>query len=170
MTYKKIITYSTSVILILFLSLFLIRFFLPKHLDDLHPDIPCDEALIKKVDLLAVIPKYNNIDISKNKEWCGYVASFNKTLLMHGVYHTYNEFNTPRKPEYIQQGVTIFKDCFGYAPEKFKASQLALSNENKNTLKEKFNLKIYAKFTQFFHKAYHCNDSGLFPNWVIDLI
>src|SRR3989344_5525489 len=131
MTYKKIITYSTSVILILFLSLFLIRFFLPKHLDDLHPDIPCDEALIKKVDLLAVIPKYNNIDISKNKEWCGYVASFNKTLLMHGVYHTYNEFNT---------------------------------------LKEKFNLKIYAKFTQFFHKAYHCNDSGIFPNWVIDLI
>ena len=158
------------ILLVLFLSLVIIRYFSPRHLDDLHPDIPCDENLIKKSDYLAVIPKYNNESISNNKEWCDYIKGFNKSRVMHGVYHTYNEFDTFREFSYIQEGRDILFDCFGFNPAEFKAPQLALSKENKKFLKEKFSFKIHTKFTQIFHKVYHCNDSGFIPNKIQDWI
>lgn len=156
-------------LLVLLLSLFIIRCFSSRHLDDLHPSIPCNENLIKKADYLAVIPKYDNKSISDNREWCNYIQSFNKSLIMHGVYHTYNEFDTLKDFDYIQEGKNIFFDCFNFNPTEFKSPQLSLSNKNKKILK-KMNFKVHTKFTQIFHKVYHCNDSGLFPNWVADLI
>ncbi|MDO8528482.1 MAG: DUF2334 domain-containing protein [Nanoarchaeota archaeon] len=170
MKWKQIIKIFILVLIILFLSFFIIRLFSSRHLDDLHPSIPCDEELIKKSDYLAVIPKYDNESISNNKEWCNYIKEFNKSMIMHGVYHDYNEFDTLRNFNYIQEGRNIFFDCFGFNPTEFKSPQLALSQDNKKILKEEFNFKIHTKFTQIFHKVYHCNDSGLFPNWVEDLL
>jgi hypothetical protein len=171
---KKVILKITAwILMILFaliLLLFIIRYFSPIHLDDLHPNIPCDEELIKKSSYLSVIPKYNNESIANNKEWCSYIKSFNKSLVIHGVYHTYNEFYTPRDVNYISEGKEIFINCFNFSPSEFKAPQLALSKENEHMLKEKFNLKIYTKFNQIFHKVYHCNDSGVVSNRINDLV
>jgi predicted deacetylase len=170
MKWRYIIKVFILILVILVLSLFVIRYFSPRHLDDLHPSIPCDKNLIKKSDYLAVIPQYENKSISNNKEWCKYIKDFNKSLVMHGVYHTYNEFDTVRDFDYIQEGKDIFLDCFGFNPTEFKAPQVALSKENKKILKEKFNFKIHTKFTQIFHKVYHCDDSGLLSNWITDWI
>ncbi len=170
MKYKNIIKYSVIVIFILLLSLFLIRLFSSRHLDDLHPSIPCDESLIKKSDYLAVIPKFNNQSISDNIEWCNKIKSFNKTIIMHGVYHTYNEFNIKRDTNYIQEGEDIIKSCFGENPKEFKAPQLAISSENKRILEDEFGFKVYTKFTQLLHKTYHCNDTGLLSNKLQDWI
>ncbi len=167
---RYIIRSFILILLVLILLLFLIRLFSSRHLDDLHPGIPCDEELIKKSDYLAVIPKYNDEDISNDTGWCNYIRGFNKSLVMHGVYHTYNEFNTLRDFDYIQKGRAIFSDCFGFNPAEFKAPQLALSKRNKKFLKETFDFKIHTKLTQFFHKVYHCNDSGVVSNRIQDLI
>ncbi len=167
---KKVAKYLIMALFILLLSIFLIRLFSPRHLDDLNPGIPCNEELIKKSDYLAVIPKYNNQSISDDKGWCDYVKSFNKTLLMHGVYHTYKEFDTLRDEDYIQEGRKIFLDCFNSSPEGFKPPQLAISIDNKKLLEEKFNFKVHELLGQIFHKTYHCDDSGLLPNWIQGLI
>jgi predicted deacetylase len=169
--YIKVFILSFILILIvLILSVFLIRLFSARHLDDLNPNIPCDEELIKKSDYLSVIPLYSNENISENKDWCEYIKHFDKKLIMHGVYHTYNEFNTSRYFNYTLEGKEIFFDCFGFNPTEFKAPQLALSEENKKRLEEDFGFKIHTKFTQLFHKVYPCNDSGIISNKIQDLI
>ena len=148
----------------------MIRTFSARHLDDLNPNIPCDEDLIRKSDYLSIIPIYNNENISENSAWCDYIKHFNKSLIMHGVYHMYNEFNTSRSFNYILEGKEIFFDCFGFNPIEFKAPQLALSEDNKIILEEEFEFKIDTKFTQLFHKVYHCNDSGIISNKIQGLI
>lgn len=170
MKWRHILKIFILILFILILLLLIIRYFFPRYLDDLHPSIPCEENLIKKSDYLAVIPKYNNKSISDNKEWCNYIKSFNKSLVMHGVYHTYNEFGTLRDFDYIQEGRDIFFDCFDSNPTEFKAPQLILFKDNKKILKERFNFKVHTRFTQIFHKVYHCTDSGFFSNRIQDLI
>lgn len=101
----EILVFVLIVLLLLFLA---VRDFSSKHLDDLNPNMPCDEGLIKKSDVLAVIPKYEGENISNNREWCNYIKNFNKSLIMHGVYHTYNEFDTLRNFNYIQEGKIYF--------------------------------------------------------------
>jgi len=157
-------------ILIFILSILLIRILSEKHLDDLHPEMPCDKYLIEKSDYLSVIPIYNNVNISENKEWCNFILSFNKTIIMHGVYHTFNEFNEERDYQYINRGIKEFNDCFGFYPTEFKPPQLALSKKNKIFLEKEFGFKVHTWFSQRFHKVYHCNDSGMFPNWLADII
>jgi len=160
----------TLIIILAALFIFLlIRSFSSRHLDDLHPDIPCEKDLIEKSGSLAVIPLYNNKSIAENKEWCQYISGFNKTLILHGVYHTYNEFNDKTGREYFEKGTAEFEKCFGYKPTEFKPPQLAISGENMALLKEE-NFKVHTPFSQIFHKVYHCNDSGILPNWIIDLI
>lgn len=155
---------------IVLLGLFAMRLFSPRHLDDLHPNIQCDVSLIEKADYLAVIPLYENVSIAENRAWCDYIKGFNKTLVLHGVYHSYQEFGSPRNGDYVQRGIDEFEMCFGHKPEYFKPPQLEITSENKNLLGDKFGLKVFAKFNQLTHKAYHCENSGRFPNWLIDLV
>jgi len=166
MRWKYILGSIIVILIILLLSLFTIRYFSPRYLDDLHPNTPCDEELIRKSDYLAVIPKLNNQSISDNQEWCTYLKSFNKNLIMHGVYHTSEEFDKPRDSDYIQEGKTIFFDCFGFNTTEFKPPNLVISKENKKTLEQDFDFKVYTKFTQITHKVYHCTDSGALSNKV----
>jgi len=164
--------------LIALLSLYFIRLFSHRELDDVSPAIPCEEELLLKTDVLFVIPIFENVSISENKEWCNYIISLNKTLAMHGVYHTFKEFSQYRNEEYIKLGMEEFKNCFGYYPKIFKAPQLSLSEENKKLLK-KMDFQIKGNLNNIFHKVYHARDDGRFSyrflgikitNRLIDLI
>jgi len=55
---------------------------------------------------------------------------------LHGVYHTYKEFETDKDQDYLQEGIDEFKTCFGYEPEIFKPPQLKISKANKKLIKE----------------------------------
>ena len=94
---KRPITLITILIIVLlFFDLFWIRALSPREIDDISPEIQCEDEYIKKSNILWIIPKYNNKSISENKEWCDYISGLNKTLGLHGVYHTFNEFEEER--------------------------------------------------------------------------
>lgn len=152
-------------VLILIMAIYLIRLNSPTELDDVSPGIPCDKELLEKSDILWVIPKYENIQITK--EWCEEILSLNKELGMHGVVHTYNEFGEPLSEEYLQHGREIFKDCFGFYPEKFKPPQLNITSGNSRLINQ--DMILEGKFNQFFHKVYHCQDTGMFSNKFVDM-
>lgn len=151
------------------LVLFFVRSLSARHLDDIHPNITCDEKLLQKADILYVIPKFENVNISDNSEWCKKILSYNKTLALHGVYHIYKEFATDRDKDYIQEGAEEFFECFGFYPTHFKAPQTIMSVKN-NALLIDMGYKVDSLFGDTFHKVYHCNDQGFYPNWVSDLI
>jgi hypothetical protein len=164
---KKKKVFITMIIFLFFLIflLFLIRIFSPRHLDDVSPEIPCNKKLLEKADVLFVIPKFNNKTI--DKKWCEEILALNKTLGLHGVYHSYKEFSQDRDEEYLQEGIDIFIECFGYAPKIFRAPQLELSKNNYKIIS--LNMKIYGKDSYIFHKIYHCNDSSLPKNRFSDI-
>ncbi len=165
---KNILFWIIIFFIILLVLFFLVRLISQKEIDDVHPAIPCEQEYLKKSDVLWVIPLYNNESIAQNKTWCASINAMNKTVGMHGVYHTYQEFLTIKDRTYLEEGVTAFEQCFGYKPSAFKAPQLALSKENKDLIKEK-NWKIHGKIRQAIHKVYHCNDTGRFSNKVIKI-
>ncbi|MBS3172363.1 DUF2334 domain-containing protein [Candidatus Woesearchaeota archaeon] len=158
MNYKNIIYY----IIIIILLLLFIRLSSPTQIDDVNPRIQCDKELLDKSDILFVIPKYEGVSISDNLSWCKEILSLNKTLGMHGVDHTYNEFGYPRTQEYLDEGIKIFEDCFGFKPKFFKAPQLNVSQENKILIEN--NMKLIDTKDHIFHKVYHCSDTGYFSN------
>lgn len=155
-----------SIIIIFFLIgtiLFFVRIMNHAEVDDVHPSIQCNLNLIENSKILWVIPLYNNQKISDNPEWCKYILSLNKTLGMHGVYHSYEEFGIKREAEYLERGIDEFEACFGFRPYIFKAPQLKLNWKNKIVL-DNYGFSIYGKINQLLHKVYHCEDSGFFNN------
>ncbi len=166
MNKRKIALYLFLCIVVLFFALWAVRLFSHTELDDVSPGIKCDSSLLKNSDVLWVIPDFNGSAISENKSWCEYILGLNKTLGLHGVYHTYREFAFLRNESYVYEGESMFRKCFGFSPKIFKAPQLALNSENENMLeREGYNVK--GIFNQITHKVYHCNDGGRFPNWII---
>src|SRR3989344_2498864 len=127
---RRVILISALIFTLALLTLFFIRMFSEKHLDDVSPGIQCDEELLRKAEVYYVIPIFNGEKISEDREWCEKIKGYEKRLAMHGVYHEYLEFETLRNESYVQEGANVFKECFGYAPEEFKAPQLAISKEN----------------------------------------
>ncbi len=140
---------------ILMILLFSMRILSPKEIDDVTPDFFCAEELLEKVDILFVIPKFNDKTISENPEWCEYILSLNKTLGLHGVYHEYREFETDKNQTYLQEGIDEFKACFGYEPTLFKPPQLRISKNNRELIKEN-NMKLKTILNKIIHKIYHC--------------
>jgi predicted deacetylase len=163
------------IILILALILFNIRVFSQKQIDDVSPNIKCNQKYLEKSEILWIIPKFENKSISENKNWCQEILNLNKTLGLHGIYHShYKEFNQKISEKEFQEAIQIFEDCFNQTPTMFKPPQLSISKENKELI-ENYNLTIKGKLNQFFHKVYHCEDlekdsRGMFPNWLINLI
>ncbi|MDP2628663.1 MAG: DUF2334 domain-containing protein [Nanoarchaeota archaeon] len=146
------------IIVVIFLLLAIIRALSPKEIDDVSPEISCEEIERYNPDILWVIPKFNNKPASENKEWCKYILSLNKTIGMHGVTHEYHEFETDRNQEYIQEGIDIFEKCFGFKPKMFKAPQLKISQNNIELIK-KNNLELKGRLNQYTRKVYHCEGS-----------
>lgn len=157
-----------AALLFLIFTLFLIRAFSYSEVDDVSPEINCEKKILENSDILWVIPNFNNKPISENKEWCEYILKLNKTIGMHGVSHTFQEFKTNRNQEYLEQGIHIFEDCFGYKPLLFKPPQIKISKENKKLI-ENNNLTLKFEFNQWTHKVYHCGEYGEKKNWFIDL-
>jgi hypothetical protein len=154
---KKNIFIILASIFILFLILFLIRIFSEVQMDDVNPQRFCEPSLIGKSKILMIIPLLNNISIAENQTWCEEILALNKTLGMHGVFHTSAEFNILRNTSYIEEGIVEFQKCFGYFPIIFEAPELKLSSVNKMTL-ESLNFSIRPIRYNIFHKVYHCTD------------
>ena len=157
------------IIIILILILFFIRLLSPREIDDVHPLRPCEDNYIKKADILWIMPKYQNFSISENKTWCNEILKMNKTLGMHGITHSYQEFKNNISNEEFSEAIQIFEDCFDYKPTMFKSPYLKISKENKQLIKDN-NLKLRNDFHQITRKVYHCQNSGRFPNRFHDLI
>lgn len=155
------------IILFLILLLFFIRLISPIHLDDVTPGISCEKELLEKADILYVIPKFEGVKISDNESWCDYILSLNKTIGMHGVTHSYFEFLEDRDEDYLQEGIIIFEECFGFKPNRFKPPNLKISDSNKKLVKKY--MKLDLTLSHVFHKVYHCEDTGSFPNSFMDL-
>ena len=155
------------ILVLLFLTLFIIRASTPREIDDVSPEIFCSLEDLEKSDVLWIIPKFNGHVISENKEWCNFILSLNKTLGLHGVYHEFNEFEQTRNQEYLEEGIKIFESCFGFKPTLFKPPRLKISEENKELVKDN-QMEIKLRFNQITHKVYHCNDQGEFSNRFID--
>ena len=165
---KKKILIPVLTILLLISTLFLIRLTSQREIDDVSPEIPCSEKYLGKSEVLWIIPKFNNKPISENPSWCQEILSLNKTLGLHGLTHEFEEFNTNKNQEYLQEAINIFEQCFGYKPHFFKPPQLKISKENKKLIEEN-DLELKLGSNQLFHKVYHCNNTGKFSNWVVDL-
>lgn len=164
---KRRVLFIIGVIILAILALiWLLRLFSPRQLDDLSPEIQCSEKLIEKASVLYIIPKFNGWALSK--EFCEKISSLNKTIAMHGVTHEYQEFLKPRNSSYVEQGQEIFLGCFNFTARDFKPPQLEISRENKKIVEKYMHLDL--RLNQVFNKVYHCDDTGLFPNWVIDII
>ena len=156
------------VIVMIEANLFFVRGLSPKELDDVHPDIPCTRECMKKADVLWIIPKFNGNSIADNKTWCDKIKATGKTLGLHGLYHTYEEFNTNESKVYdLVEAVEIFEQCFGKKPTMFKPPQLKISPENKKVV-EDLNMTLRTSFNSVVHKVYHCNDTGVVSNSFID--
>jgi predicted deacetylase len=164
---KKKYLFLVIFILLIFI-LFLIRISSKKEIDDVSPEIFCEKDYMQKSDILWIIPIFDDKPIHKNESWCEYILSLNKTLGLHGIKHSFEEFDKELNEEYIKEGIEIFEKCFGFKPEIFKPPQLKISSKNKKLIK-KYNMKIKGNFNQIIHKVYHCDDSGLIKNNLINL-
>jgi len=162
---KKVVIYVVLGVVLLVLGLYLVRAFSDRYLDDVSPEIPCEMELLEKADVFYVIPKFNNKSISDDRDWCNNIMGLGKKLQLHGVYHTFKEFDEDRNDRYLQEGIDIFRNCFRKYPGEFKPPQLEISNNNRKLVK-RFGLKLID--SHWFHKAYHCDDTGVFSNRFID--
>jgi len=157
------------VLFLMIFNLFWIRLALPVELDDVTPEISCSNQLLKNSDILWVIPRFNGNSIADNPQWCDKIKALNKTLGLHGVYHSFEEFNTDRTFGYLDQGLEDFERCFGYSPKIFKSPQLKISKNNEDLMAIS-QMQISGMMDQIIHKVYHCSDGGFFSNRVIALI
>jgi len=164
---KKLFFYAFLFLFLLIFSVFLIRIFPEKQLDDVSPGIYCEKELLEKSDVFYVIPKFENKGISENMTWCMEIKAMNKTLAMHGVYHTYNEFLETRNESYLEEGIDEFEKCFGFKPTRFKPPQMELSKFNWKMIEGIMQLDMYVN--SVLHKDYHCKDTGIVSNKITDI-
>lgn len=163
----KVIIFGMSAIILLIFILLIIRYSGEREVDDVTPVIECEDWIIRESGVLWVIPIYENQSIAENKTWCGWIRGLNKTLGMHGVHHTYREFEEKRDEEYIKKGIEAFEGCFGFKPLIFKAPQMVLSGENEWLL-ESMGMRVEGGINQILSRVYHCSDTGKFSNGFID--
>lgn len=139
-----------------------------REIDDVSPNIPCEQNYMDKADILWVVPEYNGTSIADNKEWCQKIILLNKTLGLHGISHNYQEFGAQITKEQMDKAIKDFQTCFNQTPTMFKPPQLKISNENLILIKQ-YNMTYKGSFNQITHKVYHCNNSGTLPNWLNNL-
>ncbi len=167
---KKSVKFILMIIIVILIALFLIRLINPTEIDDVTPGISCPEIEIYNPEVLYAIPIYNNTPLSLNKTWCEEILNLNKTIELHGIHHTYHEFkNQNISDKELELGIDEFEKCFLKKPTEFKAPNLRINEQNKKLIEEN-NLIVKSKLNQITHKVYHCNNSGVLPNWIIDLI
>ena len=130
----KILFCIFLIIIIILACLLIIRANTTKEIDDVSPRIICEQEYLQKADVLWIIPRFQNKPISENLEWCQEILNLNKTIGMHGIYHSHKEFENYVNKTEFQEAIQIFEDCFGHKPKIFKAPQLEISKENKKII------------------------------------
>jgi hypothetical protein len=166
-SFSRIVSYIAFFLLVALWAVYLIRALDVKQVDDVNPLSDCPVEIMQKSDVYAVMPLYKNISIAENVSWCSEMRQLNKTLIMHGIYHNYKEFEENISVSDIKKAMEAFRECFGYYPKAFEAPQLAISWENEKMIKSLgMGLRGYP-FT-IFHKVYHCNNYGEQSNKFID--
>lgn len=156
-----------AIVMIIFILLVILRVILPRQIDDVNPSRFCDSEFLNKSEIFMVIPLLGNQSIADDPVWCKNILKLNKTLGMHGVYHTENEFMNTRDRSYIQRGMEEFNKCFGFYPNIFLAPEFSLSEENEKTLRE-MNFTIIKLPYDITHKVYHCTDYEN-KSWLVKL-
>jgi hypothetical protein len=146
----------------LVILLFFVRLVLPSQLDDVNPLMGCSEEELELGDVYFVVPKFDGVVI--DKEWCDGILAMGRDVELHGVYHSYAEFGVIRSEAYFNEGVDIFKECFGIEPKRFKPGNLKWNSGNDWIMNK---VEVELRWNQIFHKVYHCGDTGYFPNWFI---
>jgi hypothetical protein len=158
---------STSnffILIILLIIIIIIRKNNKVHYDDLNPLIPNKIEYMDKANILFVIPKYKNKKITEFPDFIEKVKKYandnNKELALHGVTHYPEgyfikaEFGIPRSKEYIQEGIDIFEEAFGFKPKLFKAPCYNLLPENCIII-ESLGLKVIGSEALILNKVYH---------------
>ena len=138
----------------------------PLIVDDVHPNNPCDN-LLEKADILYIIPHFENNSINDSKEWCANIRSLNKTTGLHGITHSYYEFNKNVSKEEISSAINAFEICFEEKPKSFRPPYNKMNKENEEKISD-FNLTIYKK--KFVTHPYcHCNPKSFMKplNWIL---
>jgi predicted deacetylase len=130
-----------------------------REIDDVHPDIPCNDYMLSDSTWLWVIPLYGDKPLTSNPEWVDRLKRSGKKLGMHGVRHTYSEFATDVSREYIQRGMDEFEKAFGYKPTHFKPPKMQITANNIKLLHE-LGFTVHNRWQQLIHKVYHCQDHG----------
>jgi predicted deacetylase len=147
-----------AAVLILLFSLAAARRIMPSQIDDVRAGRLCQEELLQDSSVLMVIPIFENHSIAENQTWCEEILALNKSIGMHGVYHSEKEFLTLRNENYVIQGMEEFNKCFGFYPKIFSAPEIKLSKANKNLISS-MNLTIHGLSYYITHRVYHCTDS-----------
>jgi hypothetical protein len=154
-----ILIFLIIIAIILALALVISRECSPREIDDVHHKIPCKQDLLDDATWLWVIPLYDNVPISEDKEYCQKLISSGKKLGMHGVKHTLAEFAQDVTPEYLEAGIVAFEAAFGYKPTHFKPPKIMITAKNAELVRAK-GMTLHNRFQQLIHKVYHCEDHG----------
>jgi predicted deacetylase len=147
-----------TVIIILTIIILVHRKYSHREIDDVHPEIPMSKEIFDDSKWLWVIPLYAGKPISEYKNWCEKIKKSGKLLGMHGVKHTFDEFNHDITPEYVQEGMDEFKKGFGYYPKYFKAPKLHITKNNRKIIKDR-GMILKGHTNQLLHKVYHTGES-----------
>mgnify|MGYP005866938633 CR=1 FL=1 len=165
---KKELKLISVVIASLLITIFILRLTTPKEIDDIHPNWPCEKEYIEKSEILWIMPMFNNSPISENKTWCEKMRNTNKSFGLHGIQSWYREFNEEINETHLIKAIEEYKQCLGEKPTMFKAPALKITKENKKLIK-KYNMTLRTPYHQTIHKVYHCQNTGVFPNWFHDV-
>jgi hypothetical protein len=165
---KKISNKIFMIIAFILVTILIIRIFMPREIDDVNPFMNCSLEDLERSDVFYVVPLYKDVAINESREWCKYILDLNRTLCLHGIRHNFEEFKEEIDSKDLEYAIAVFEDCFNKTPSCFKPPQLTINSENKKLL-ESYDLKSKGYLDQLFRKVYHCNDSGLWPNWLQNL-
>lgn len=126
----------------------------PLIVDDVYPTNTCD-SLLEKADILYVIPYLENNSITNDKEWCAKIISLNKSIGLHGIKHSYHEFDNDVNEKELALAINSFETCFSEKPTLFRPPYNRINKENEEKISS-FNMTIYKK--KFIAHPYcHCN-------------
>jgi predicted deacetylase len=138
----------------------------PLIVDDVHDSYECP-SLLAKADVLYVTPILHGHSIADKVEWCSYILSLNATLGLHGIVHSYHEFDENVTQQELDLALDAFSSCFNQTPTLFRPPYNVISNGNR-ALIEQNGMNVYDS-PYHVHPYCHCEPQGYMKllNWLI---
>ena len=130
----------------------------PLIVDDVYPGSSCD-GLLKKADILYVIPNFEHHLIQDDPEWCAKIRSLNTTLGLHGITHLYPEFDGEINEEDLLSAIHSFETCFREKPRLFRPPYNLINTKNEEIV-SRMDMAVYDK-RFIIHPYCHCDPKFL---------